>query len=449
MNQPSLPLDLPDEAQPAGAARTRPEQARLLRPVRNQVQLTLRDLDSLIGEEHQVRAIWDVLQQMDLADFYGRIKATLGRPGHPVTDPTVLLAVWVYATAQGISSARRLEELCDNHDAYRWLCGGVPMNYHTLSDFRTAFPAELDRVLTEILAILMAADVVTLTQVAQDGMRVRASAGAGSFHRESHLRECLKEAGDQVARLAREREEGKAAGSVRDQEARRRAATERSERIAKALRQLPEVQAAKARQDRTLEKERRAKIQEARVSTTDPDARVMKMPDGGFRPAFNVEVATDVASGIIVGVDVVNQGSDAGQAVPVEEQVVQRIGTEPDAYLVDGGFAQRETITTLTKRGVTVYAPVRPPRTTTSGRDKATPRDDDTPEVVAWRERMDTDEAKQIYRLRAATSEWANAHLRQHGLLRFTVRGLANARTVALLMVITHNLLRWIALRAA
>ena len=176
---------------------------------------------------------------------------------------------------------------------------------------------------------------------------------------------------------------------------------------------------------------------------------VMKMPDGGFRPAFNVEVATDVTSGLIVGVDVINQGSDAGQAVPMEKQVVQRLGTEPGAYLVDGGFAQRETITTLTKRGVTVYAPVRPPRTTTSKREKATPRNDDTEEVEAWRKRMDTDDAQAIYRLRAATAEWANAQLRQHGLLRFSVRGLAHVRTVAVLAVITHNLLRWIALRAA
>jgi transposase len=449
VTQPPLALDVPDAAQPADAARTRPEQARVLRPVRNQVEFMLRDLDSLIGEEHLVCAIWDLLQRMDLSAFYARIKATWDRPGHPVTDPTVLLAVWVYATAQGISSARRLEELCEKHDAYRWLCGGVPMNYHTLSDFRTAFPAELDTVLTEILAILLAANVVTLKKVAQDGMRVRASAGAGSFHREEHLRECLKEAGDHVARLAREREEGNAAGSVREQQARRRAAAERSERIAEALRQLPEVQAAKTRQERTLDKERRAKIQEARVSTTDPDVRVMKMPDGGFRPAFNVEVATDVASGIIVGIDVINQGSDAGQAVPLEKQVVDRTDAEPEAYLVDGGFAQREAITTLTERGVSVYAPVRPPRTTTSGREKSTPRTDDTPAVRAWRERMETDEAKRIYRLRAATAEWANAQLRQHGLLRFSVRGLAHVRTVALLLVITHNLLRWIALAAA
>ena len=449
MTQPPLPMDVPDAAQPVDAARTRPEQARVLRPVRNQVELMWRDLDSLIGEEHQVRAIWDLLQRMDLSGFYARIKATWDRPGHPVSDPTVLLAVWVYATAQGISSARRLEELCERHDAYRWLCGGVPMNYHTLSDFRTAFPAELDRVLTEILAILLAADVVTLQQVAQDGMRVRANAGAGSFHREEHLRECLEEARAHVARLAREREEGNTAGSLREQQARHRAAVERTERIAEALRQLPEVQAAKARQERTLDKERRAKIQEARVSTTDPDARVMKMPDGGFRPAFNVEVATDVASGIIVGVDVINQGSDAGQAVPMEEQVVERTATVPDAYLMDGGFAQREAITTLTERGLSVYAPTRPPRTATSGRQKKTPRTDDTPAVAAWRERMETEEGQGIYRLRAATAEWANAHLRQHGLVRFSVRGLAHVRTVALLLVITHNLLRWIALRAA
>lgn len=446
MDQSPLPLDLPEPVPTGKPAPTRPEQARVRRPVRNQIELMVRDLDSLIPDDHPVRAIWELLGRMDLSAFYARIQATLDRPGHPATDPKVLLAVWVQATADGISSARRVEELCDHHDAYRWLCGGVPTNYHTLADFRTAFPTELDAVLTQILAILLAAEVVTLTEVAQDGMRVRASAGTGSFHREKHLRACLEAAQAQVERLARERAEGSAAGSAREQQARRRAVRERAERLEAALRQVPEVQAAKERQRKTLDQGRRKKVGEARVSATDPDARVMKMPDGGFRPAFNVELATDVTSGIIVGVDVVNAGSDANQAVPLEGQVVERADHAPAAYLIDGGFAQREAITTLTQKGVTVYAPVRPPRTPTSGRTAQTPRRDDTPEVVAWRQRMETDDAQAIYRHRAQSAEWANAQTRQHGLPRFTVRGLAKVRAVALLVVLTHNLLRWIAL---
>lgn len=211
--------------------------------------------------------------------------------------------------------------------------------------------------------------------------------------------------------------------------------------------QLPAVQAAKERQQRTLTKEKRERVTEPRVSTTDPEARVMKMPDGDFRPAYNVQFATDVDSGMIVGVAVVNRGNDSGQAPPMEIQVVERTGRHPGAYLVDGGFAQRETITTLTERAVTVYAPVRPPRTTTSGRERQTPREDDTPAVVAWRKRMETEEAKEVYKRRGATAEWANAQARMHGLLRFTVRGLGKVRSVVLLVAIGHNLLRWRAAR--
>jgi hypothetical protein len=206
------------------------------------------------------------------------------------------------------------------------------------------------------------------------------------------------------------------------------------------------VQAAKERQQRTLAKTKREKITEARISMTDPEARVMKMSDGGWCPAYNVQLATDVDSGVIVGTAVVNQGSDSGQAPPMEEQVRQRTGVHPEAYLVDGGYAQRNDITTIEDRQVTVYAPVRPPRTTTSGRERSTPRSDDSPAVVAWRQRMETGAAKARYKMRAATAEWANAQMRSHGLLPFTVRGMDKALSVVLLAVIAHNIMRAIAL---
>ena len=205
------------------------------------------------------------------------------------------------------------------------------------------------------------------------------------------------------------------------------------------------MQATKTRQQRTLAKPKREKISAPRVSATDPDARVMKMPDGGFRPAFNVELATDVDSGMIVGIAVVKQGSDANQATPMDAQIVARTGSHPTTLLVDGGFAQREEITALTQRGVDVYAPTRPPRTTTSGRTQEMARSDDSSEVVTWRAKMATDSAKTIYRQRAATAEWTNAQVRSHGLTRFSVRGLTKVGTVALLVALTHNVLRWIA----
>jgi len=445
MSQAEMFSDIPTEAAPIRPA-TDPKDARVNRAVRNQIQWMPRDLDSLLTDDHPARAIWALLEGLELSAFYASIKAVLDRPGHPATDPRVLLALWVYATVEGVGSARRLARLCDEHDAYRWLRGEAPINYHMLSDFRVAHQAALDDLLTQIVASLMAAEAVTLQYVAQDGMRVRASAGAASFRRRQTLEICLDEAREQVEQLAQERERPDPEVSQRERAARERAARERLARVEQALAYLPQAQAAKERQQRTLATPKREKVSAPRTSTTDPEARVMKMPDGGFRPAYNVELATDKAKGIIVGVAVTAEGTDAGQAVPMEEQVVRRVGQHPAAYLMDGGFATRNAITTLDERGVTVYAPVRLPRNKPE-EERYQPRYGDGPQVVAWRERMATEDAKAVYKKRAATAEWANAQVRQHGVVtQFTVRGIAKVTTVMFLVAVTHNLLRWVAL---
>ncbi|MDP3062107.1 MAG: IS1182 family transposase [Chloroflexota bacterium] len=413
----------PEAQQEPAAPPTQRGEARVLWPVREQLQWVPRDLETAVPQDHPVRVIWGLLEGLDLSAFYGSIKAVLDRPGRPTTDPQVLLGLWLLATVEGVGSARRLARLCQEHDAYRWMCGGVPINYHMLADFRVAHHGALDDLLTQIVASLMAAGAVTLERVAQDGMRVRASAGASSFRRRERLEKCLEEARVQVARLAREREE----------------------RGEQALELLPQAKAAKERQERTLATPKKAKVTQPRVSTTDPEARVMKMPDGGFRPAFNVELATDKDSGVIVGVAVTGEGTDAGQAPPMEEQIVRRTGRHPKDYLMDGGFAIRKDITTLEQRGVTVCAPVRLPRNKPQ-EERYQPRYGDSREVVLWRERMATEEAKVVYRQRGATAEWANAQVRQHGVSQFTVRGAAKVTTVMLLVAVAHNLLRWVAL---
>lgn len=437
-------FELPVPPEGAPIPPTRPEDARVLRPVRQQLQWVPLDVEATVPTDHPVRAIWGLLERLDLSGFYGSIRAVLNHPGRPTTDPQVLLGLWLLATVEGVGSARRLARLCAEHDAYRWLCGGVPINYHMLSDFRVAHQSALDDLLTQIVASLMAAGAVALEKVAQDGMRVRASAGAASFRRRETLETCLQVAQAQVERLAQEREHPDPGISQRERAARERAAQERMERVEEALTYLPQAQAAKERQQRTLATEKREKVTAPRTSTTDPEARVMKMPDGGFRPAYNVELATDQAKGVIVGVAVTGEGTDAGQAVPMEEQVVQRTGRHPEAYLMDGGFATQEDITTLDERGVTVYAPVRLPRNKPD-EERYQPRYGDSPQVVQWRQRMATEEAQAIYQQRGATAEWANAQVRQHGVSHFTVRGLAKVTTVMLLVAVAHNLLRWIA----
>lgn len=447
MIQPSLP-NLPEPVEPPAPPPTTAAVARLRRPVRNQIEWVERDLDSLLPEDHPARAVWGLLEGLDLEAFYAGIRAVLDRPGHPATDPQVLLALWLYATIDGVSTARELDRLCHEHDAYRWLRGGVPVNYHLLSDFRVAHRAELDDLLTQLVGSLLYVGAVTLEEVAQDGMRVRASAGAASFRRKETLEACLARAQAQVERLAEEREHPDPGVSKRQRAARERAARERVERMQRALALVPQMQAAKERQQRTRARGERERVTEARVSTTDPEARIMKMPDGGYRPAYNVELATAKAPGklhgIIAGVAVTNEGTDAREASPMEEQVAARTGQHPRAYLMDGGFAAREAITALERRGITVYAPVRLPRNRPEA-ERYQARAGDSPEVVGWRQRMATAEAKEVYRGRAALAEWANAQLRQFGVIQFTVRGLAKVTTVMLLMVVAQSLLRWLA----
>jgi hypothetical protein len=189
------------------------------------------------------------------------------------------------------------------------------------------------------------------------------------------------------------------------------------------------------------------KVKEARSSTTDPDARVMKMADGGYRPAFNGQFATTGESRVIVGVAAITTGSDAGQAVPLVQQIERRTGQLPAAYLSDGGFCTLADIETLTALGITVYMPVPALRKPDPGRDPYAPHPGDSTAVAAWRARMGTEEAKTTYRQRAAHAEWSNAQMRQrYGLQQFLIRGVDKVLSVLLLMAVSHDLLRWIAL---
>src|SRR4030042_2115863 len=263
---------------------------RIKRPVRNQAEMLVRDLDSLVAEDHPVRAIWNFLNKLDLSAFYTAIKVALDKPGRPASDPQVLLALWIYGIVEGIGSARQLAKLSQEHDVYRWLRGGVPVDYHLLAEFRVSHQKELDDLMSQIIAVLLKARLVELNRVSQDGMRVRASAGQSSFHRKKSLRECLDEAREQVKQVSEPAQHDPQASQT-ELAARERALREKQERMEEAWRELPQVEAAKERQRRNGGKAKAAKVKEARVSTTDPKARNMKMAAGGFRPAYNVQYA--------------------------------------------------------------------------------------------------------------------------------------------------------------
>jgi transposase len=429
----------PERPSPSGVEQPRAGgQPRLRRAVRDQVGFRACALDDLLPEEHPARIVLAFVEGLDLSPLYDRIAAVVGQPGHPPADPRILFTLWLYATLRGVGSARELDRLCVQHVAYMWICGGVSMNYHTLSDFRTRHVDLLDRLLTESVASLMAEGLVTLERVSQDGMKVRASAGAASFRRKATLEELLIEADQQVQGLRAELESDPAAAKSRQRAAQQRAAEERAQRVREALSQLPAIEASKKAADKD----------KARVSTTDADARVMKMADGGFRPAFNVQYATAADAQVITGVEVINAGSDQGQLAPMVEQHAARYGQAPREVLVDGGFVKKEDIDKLSapEGTTTVFAPVM--KSKDPNRDAHEPRDDDSPAVAEWRTRMATDEAKKIYQQRASTAECVNAHARNRGLQRFWVRGLVNVKAVALWYALAHNLMRADALRA-
>ena len=391
-------------------------------------------IDALLEEDHPARSVWAYAEGVDLGPIEAGFRSVEGHAGRPVSDRRVYFALWLYATFDGVGSARRLAKLAVEDAPYIWLCGGVPVNYHELSDFRTEHAEWLDGLLTESMATLMAEGLMTLERVAQDGVRVRASAGASSFRRAESLEKCLAEAEEQVAALRRELDSDPGATTRRQAAARERAARERAERVQKALEELPKVGAKR--------QEKNKRKREPRASTTDAEVRVMKMPGGGFRPAYNVQYATDTASQGIAGVAVTNAGSDGGQLLPMVEQIEGRTGKTPKEMLADGDYAKKEDIETLAAppRQVTVYAPVRVSKK--ADVDPHTPRPDDGPAVASWRQRMATPEAKAIYKERAATAECVNADARNHGLYRFLVRGQPKVRAVALWHALAHNVRR-------
>lgn len=417
---------------------------------RRQVELRATDLESLLPEGHRARSVWALVERLDLSAFYAAIAARGSAPGRPALDPRVLLTLWIYAVSEGVGSARHLSRLCERDDAYRWICGGLTPNYHALSSFRVEHGAKLDELLSQVVASLMNAKVVTLKRVAQDGTRVRASAGAGSFRRGTTLERCLEEAKAQVQALRAELEAAPDASAERERAARERAARERQAAVERALAELPKAQKAHERNQRRASRKKRQKsssTSEARVSTTDPEARVMKMGDGGFRPAYNVQFVTDGDSRVIVAVDVTNEGTDTRQALPLLKQLHKRTGRQPQELLVDGGYTHLESIHELEAQGIRVYAPVPTPRR--AGIDPHARKPGDTELTAAWRARMATDDAKALYRQRAAIAETVHADMRRwRGLHLLPVRGLERARACARLHALTHNVLRMIALAA-
>jgi transposase len=420
-------------------------EARFIRADRAQTHWDFVDLDALVPSDHRARVVVSFVESLDLSALYAAIGAREGEPGRPPPDPAVLLALWLYATTEGVGSARQLERLAQQDAAYRWIAGGVPLNYHGLADFRVAHVAVLDRLLTESVTALIAEGVVSLAEIAVDGTKVRANASRESFKSGSKLDRIEAAVGQRLAALKAETESDPEASSRRKRTAQERGAREVKERAERARAALDRVRAEKEKRTKTHPQDE-AKKSEPKVSLTDPEARCMRFPDGAIRPAYNAQVAAAPKQGIIVAVEMTDRRNDAGLAVPMVDNIVRRYGKTPQTLLADSRYATAEDIAALAENAagpVKVYAPPPSDRQdvkaeTLVRRAKQRAREPDS--VKEWRSRMEAQAGAEVYGRRKLI-ERINAHLKNHGFGFIPVRGLIKAQAVALWHALANNLM--------
>jgi transposase len=498
------------EARASSSAPVQPEgkgEPRLERVNRQQMMWRTVDVERLIEEDHPARAIWELVGKLDLRSFHQTIDAVEGVAGRPALDPQLLISLWIYAYSEGVSSAREISRRCEFNPAYQWLTGLEVVNYHSLSDFRVGHQAALDELFTQVLGLLSAEGLVTLQRVMHDGTKIQACAGADTFRREETIRRHLEMARQQVEEMGDPRNEEL---SQRVAKACARAAREKRQRLELAQQELEKLRKSKVGEQ--------AK-QETRVSETDPQARVMKQGNGGYVPSYNVQISTDAAAGIIVGVGVSQTANDQGQLAPAMDKIEQNLGRLPGQAVIDGGFTNRATILDMDRRGVDligsigdgtaqaagqferygVDASFRPeaftyhlesdtytcpagkvlnyegkelgsgvtqhhyraaaadctacvfkakccPQNAAKGRRMV--RTEEAPAVAAFRAKMQTEEAKQIYRQRGPVAEFPNAWIKaKMGLRQFRCRGLLKVTMESTWACLTFNIQQWIRLR--
>ena len=413
---------------------------------RTQMIMQYCSLDELLPVDHPARIIWQVVDCLDLSAFEQAIGSREQAAGRPANDVRVMVGLWLWAAVDNVGSGRELAELCRDHTAYRWMCGGLSVNYHTLNDFRTGHEKALDELFTQVLGRLMHKELVSITRITQDGLRVRASAGQGSFRKRERLEDCLKEAEQHLAQLKAQNEQTPQEALTRRQATRESVAADRVQRVREAMQQLSQIEAAGAKTYKKHNKQQR-EAWVPRASTTDPEARKMKMPNGGFNPAYNVQLAADPASRAIVGVEVSQSGSDCHLSEPMRQQVEQRaaaagVAQEVSEHLLDGSYVDLQEIDRAEQQGVTLYMPV--PEANKEGVDRFQPRPEDSDAVARWRQRMASEAAAAIYAQRGSTSETINADVRTYrGLARFLVRGVCKVKCVALWSALAYNLMHF------
>ena len=494
-----------------GAASDRDEEESAAKPRyeaidREQLFWRTINVERLIAPDHAARAIWEFVGKLDLSGYSGEVRAVEGKAGRPAWEPRLLISLWVYAYGQGVGSARAIEELCEWDPAYQWLTGASVVNAHTLSDFRVKHDAALNGLFVQILGVLSADGLITLERVMQDGTKIRASAASDSFRSKERVERALQQAQEQVEAVDEMSEEET---SRRAAKARQRAQREREERLGLAIEEFKKLEAEGSIKDK----------KKTRVSTSDPQARVMKQPDGGFAPSYNVQLNTDAANGVVVAVGVVQAGNDFEQLVPGLDRVEDNFGKTPQQVVTDGGYVSRDNIVAMKERGVEFIGPdcdeagkgkssyegrgvsaeyhgsqfvydaagdsFRCPQGKTlsyEGKEerntqvsyryraqrsdcqgcpvkgqccpgnqvtgRSVHRSEELAEVAEFRHKMQSEQAREIYRQRAQVAETPNLWIKaKFGLRQFSVRGLSKVGMEALWACLTYNIRVWIRLR--
>ena len=415
---------------------------RLLKACRTQYEFKTLCLEDLIDKDHVARKIWEFVDDCDPTISLKQIKSFEGRAGRPAIDPKILLALWIYATIAGIGSAEELSEYCKDHNGFKWICGGISIDRKTISDFRKNEGGAFEELLVNSVATLTRANIVTLTEISQDGLKVRASAGKHTFRKAESLQEHIKEAEERVKILKEELEKDASQSKSRKKNAQLVAKQERLEKLNQAKEELKNYisekeEEKKRNKKKALTDEQKGKM---RVSLTDPEARIMKMADGGFRPAYNIQFAVDTASQVVVGVSASNMGNDNNAMIPMFKYLTSTYNKVIERYLIDGGYKNKNSIITAYKENCKIYIPCKKRGEGKKNSFSPTDKDEAIRECVS---RMETEEASKIYNRRASTVECVNAQVRNRGFYRFMVRGLKKVQSMALLMAVGHNFMRF------
>lgn len=441
MNDQELLFKLPEYSKDKKIDKIYKGKPRIIGPVRDQVEMMTFAIDQLIPSDHKARLVWKYVEKLDLSKFLINMDSVEGGAGRPSIDPRVLLSLWLYATIEGIGQGRVIERYCLEHNAFKWICGGLNISYHTINDFRATNEEPLNELLIQSVTILLDQNLIDLEGISQDGIKVRANAGSSSFRRKETLKELQNDVRAYVTKLNKEREENSSDVLKRKKIIEQQKALDREKRINQAIAQMEQI----TRKKEHTQKKQRKKLKEKeekkiRASTTDPESRIMKMGNGGYNPAYNVQLATDIKTHVIVGLEVSNECADRGLMSKMQKQVIDTFKIKPKKWLVDGGYTQHEDVDNVAKINADckIYMPPRHSQDPKS----YVPKEAESSAIKEWRIRMGTIEAKEIYKDRAATSECVNAHARNRGLQQFFVRTLAKVTSNMCIFVLTHNMIR-------